>query len=306
MNNKEKILNHIERTEFDEAIRLVDSLSDESLYIYKTISLLGKAKIQEALEFIVKHNKSLLKYEPVMTIKTHISLYIELEDYVTAMEVLNDYQNAPYISQEVEELFPTLREEIKKAQKEKINPNLADKNYSIKEINEILEHSVDPDELMKALSEGITKKNLPKIEDSLKVFLLREVNNISIYSVKAFSLALLSDIPYEKELEIKTRIDGEQKVIPSKLTPPYLKEEGKKILEEIERLSERDISIQKNAEAIYNSYYMLRIPVDIFKENHYEDIAEASVNLAKRYMGQEVKSDEVIEEIMAKIGRVLS
>lgn len=306
MDNKEKLINYIEKAEFSSAIALVDSLNDESLYIFKAISLLGSAKIDEALKFITKNNRVLLKYEPVMTIKAHVSIYIETEDYVTAMEVLNHYQNEPYISQEVEELFPTLRDAIKAAQKEKFAPKKDVKAFSLEEIKHVLETSEDPDELMKVLHEGITKKNLPKILPSLKTFLLRESKEINVYSVKAFSLAILSDIPFDEEIEIRTKIDGIQKVIPSRLVPPYLLENGKNIIAKIEELSDRDISIQKNAEALYNSYFMLRIPVDIFSEYHYEDLAEAFVTLAKRYMGQEAKADEITEQIIAKIGQILS
>lgn len=303
MNNIDKVVSFIEKGDIASAHKFIKESNDESLLIYEAISLLAEGKLEDTLTFIKTNEKALLKHEPEKTIDLHVSIYIELEDFVKAMETLGHYEDLPYISQAVEETFKDLKEAIKEAQKIALEKKT--KKFSLEEVKETLLTSIDSGKIVTALEEAIDKKRIKKTLPLIKEFLLRDLNEAGISFLKSYALGLLANIPVDEEIEVLTKIDGIQKVKPTKLVPPTDTKNGKKFIEIVENLSNNDVTIFKNASQIFNEYYISRIPLDVFKEDKLTDLAEAVIYVANKYMGREIDASKEILKIAEKIERVI-
>ncbi len=75
------------------------------------IMMLDEDKLHD---FIDNNAEHLLKVQPVLLIGKHVSFYLAKDDANQALEVLKEYQEAPFISLTVDDFMNELEEEIKK------------------------------------------------------------------------------------------------------------------------------------------------------------------------------------------------
>ena len=61
---------------FDELLDAFNKVNDESLLFYKVIGYLGKGDYKNVLETIENNKDTLVKYEPVKTIKLHVKTLV--------------------------------------------------------------------------------------------------------------------------------------------------------------------------------------------------------------------------------------
>ena len=72
-------------------------------------------------EFLYEFSDLLMKGDAIYLINSHVSYYLNKEDFQTALKVLNDYQNGPFINLTTEEFMEDLHQEILKLMSPKKN-----------------------------------------------------------------------------------------------------------------------------------------------------------------------------------------
>ncbi len=282
---------------FDELLDAFNKVNDESLLFYKVIGYLGKGDYKNVLETIENNKDTLVKYEPVKTIKLHVKTLVYMDQFSKAFKTLDYYKNLPYISQEVEETFQELDKFIESEEDAK---KIADEELSLEELNKILEESTDIIELYKAYS-FTEKYEFKDYKESIKKTL---INDKLPQELRSVALAITIDNKCDEELDFLS-IEGLIKVKPLGLIPPHQTPRFKTIYKFIEDLSDNDFTVKKNALNIFNLYNLISFPSNDGLDE--KDIAEASIYLSKKYMAnKEVKVNDKINEIATKIEKIIS
>lgn len=83
---------------------------DEKLF--EQMESLSNGTDEDGFLFFVENNQDLLKKNPITFIGLHVSFYANQEDAVKALQVVEHYKSAPYISMEVEEFFKWIKRKI--------------------------------------------------------------------------------------------------------------------------------------------------------------------------------------------------
>ena len=107
----------IEQQKFKEIISLyADSKDIEEMFAY-ALALAIEGDVFASNEYFKKHYEILIK-QPVRLINSHVNIFLYLGQFKNAKEIVEYYEDKPYISQEVEETFIALKAKIEKAEKD--------------------------------------------------------------------------------------------------------------------------------------------------------------------------------------------
>lgn len=296
MTKKEELSVLVSKHQFDDVLSKVQEYNDESLVFFEVLSYLGKGDYNKVLETITNKEKLLIKYEPVKTIRLHIKTLAFLDEFVKAYRALDHYKDLPYINQEVEETFKELDEFLEAEEEAK---KKAEEDITIEDMNKILSTSEDIVEIYKAFSYS-EKLPFDGYKEALKMMLVRE--NIP-QDLRSVALAIAIDNKLEEEISFLS-INGLIKVKPNTLIPPHQAKEFKETITHIDELSNKDVTIRKNALNIFNLYNLISFPVEENKDPF--NVAKASVYLAKKYMGiNEKDTSNDIVTLASKIEKTI-
>ena len=200
---------------------------------------------------------------------------------------LSYYEELPYESQEVEEMLKTMKEYIRKEEKNNY------KKHSLSE-DEIFAKlmSKNPDEVLAAL-DSLKNQKL----DNYLLALFRIMRSFPKQVVRTFALLLLVNEKYDKEIEFLYH-NQLIKVVPSSLEEPFLVK-GFKSLEELSFAFQsmyHDPSIALNAMQIISSYLLYNYPRHI--DMSAEEVLVVFGYLAKQLL--QVNTDDLEEVCKSK------
>lgn len=265
------------QNKFDEVLELTNNKDDiESIYL-RLIALVGKSNIEEASSIIGSKRDDLFKYKPASIVKMDIELSLAELDFTSARDKLELYQNYPYVSQEVEEVFRDYKKKIDEEErrilssyKNKINEDNKGETPSLEESNETLYFY---------LSSISKQKNIAEKD---KTFCLDIINSTKDISLRKLALMILTLFRIDTNIEF----DG-IRTNPAYLTLPNMDEKYKIIKEKLAFIP--DISLSSISTSLLNSYSYYLFP------NYINDIDETYlqvVSLGKKYLGLELTAQE--------------
>lgn len=211
-------------------------------------------RVGEALKIIENNLSILLENDPKKTMLLNIDLYLLEEDYASALKMYDYFEKLPYISMEIEELLPTLKDYIF---------NKMSKRNKVLSEEEIISNITNPqnEELVIRMLYEIQKRDLKKFFLSLKSILINE--NVS-EEIRTLALILL--VEKKETREVKMIKNGkEYNVIPNNLKPIATKEE---IMQKINAfIKEKDVSILLAMQEFMASYAFNIYPENLFGSN---------------------------------------
>ena len=276
----------MDRKQYDLVIKLTENSDDSLSLFYRISALLAVGQSKEALNVINNH-RTILQSKLALLVKIHIEILCLLEMFDEAYVQLSYYEELPYESQEVEEMLKTMKEYIRKEEKNNY------KKHSLSE-DEIFAKlmSKNPDEVLAAL-DSLKNQKL----DNYLLALLRIMRSFPKQVVRTFALLLLVNEKYDKEIEFLYH-NQLIKVVPSSLEEPFLVK-GFKSLEELSYAFQsmyHDPSIALNAMQIISSYLLYNYPRHI--DMSAEEVLVVFGYLAKQLL--QVNTDDLEEVCKSK------
>ena len=276
----------MDRKQYDLVIKLTENSDDSLSLFYRISALLAVGQSKEALNVINNH-RTILQSKLALLVKIHIEILCILEMFDEAYVQLSYYEELPYESQEVEEMLKTMKEYIRKEEKNNY------KKHSLSE-DEIFAKlmSKNPDEVLAAL-DSLKNQKL----DNYLLALFRIMRSFPKQVVRTFALLLLVNEKYDKEIEFLYH-NQLIKVVPSSLEEPFLVK-GFKSLEELSYAFQsmyHDPSIALNAMQIISSYLLYNYPRHI--DMSAEEVLVVFGYLAKQLL--QVSTDDLEEVCKSK------
>ena len=276
----------MDRKQYDLVIKLTENSDDSLSLFYRISALLAVGQSKEALNVINNH-RTILQSKLALLVKIHIEILCLLEMFDEAYVQLSYYEELPYESQEVEEMLKTMKEYIRKEERNNY------KKHSLSE-DEIFAKlmSKNPDEVLAAL-DSLKNQKL----DNYLLALLRIMRSFPKQVVRTFALLLLVNEKYDKEIEFLYH-NQLIKVVPSSLEEPFLVK-GFKSLEELSYAFQsmyHDPSIALNAMQIISSYLLYNYPRHI--DMSAEEVLVVFGYLAKQLL--QVNTDDLEEVCKSK------
>ncbi len=229
---------------------LKDSKNPDDIWLVVD-SYIQLNKVGEALKIIEKNLSILLESDPKKTMLMNIDLFLLQEDYASALRMYDYFEKLPYISMEIEELLPTLKDYIFKKMSKQNNV------LSDEEIIANLANTQNEELIMRMLYE-IQKRGVNKFFLSLKSILINE--NVSD-EVRTLVLILLVEKGEKREVKI-IKNGHEYQVVPNNLKPIATKEE---IMQKINAfIKEKDVSVILAMQEFMASYAFNIYPENLF------------------------------------------
>lgn len=265
------------QNKFDEVLELTKDKDDiESIY-FRLIALVGKSNIEEASSIINRKRDDLFNFKPASIVKMDIELSLAELDFTSARDKLELYQNYPYVSQEVEEVFRNYKKKIEEEErriltsyKNKINEDNKGKAPSLDEPNETLYFYLS----------SISKQK--DIDEKDKTFCLDIINSNKDISLRKLALMMLTLFKANVDLHF----DG-IRTNPANLTLPNMDEKYKIVKEKLAYIP--DISLSSISTSLLNSYTYYIFPNYIKDaKKTYDEV----VSLGKKYLGLELTNEE--------------
>lgn len=232
-------------------------------------------QIDNAIRTIENNREILLKDDPKKTMFLNIDLLVNNKDYVRALITLNNYEELPYISIEVEELLGTLKEYIYNSMNKKTSTK------SDEDIIKDLKTSNNLELVMKSLIE-IQQRDISVFLETLKDILKKDNYDETI---KTLILLLLSE---KRVMEEVTFIKGgiTYNIVPYELDPLL---SAKEIEQKIFRyVNDKDVSILNAMTSLISDYALKVYPDDIFVDGE-EELIMAFYLLAYKMYGKDLK-----------------
>ena len=204
-------------------------------------------QIDNAIRTIENNRDILLKDDPKKTMFLNIDLLILNNDFVRALKTLALFEELPYISIEIEELLPELKDYIYKSMNKK-SSSITDADI-IKSIN-----NYDNQEMLLRSLYEIEKRDYKPFFNDLKNILISENVNDNI---KTLILILLSEKKCNEEVKIKKN-NFEESIIPSQIKPIITAKEIEILINNL--IDEKDITIIKCLQDMLTSYFLSIYP----------------------------------------------
>ena len=285
-----------DKRQYDLVISLTKDTTDPKEIFLRIASFTCLSKIDEALDEIEKNHSILEKANPFQLMKIHFELLLSKKLFDEARLALTHYENLPYISQEAEELLRSTKDRIE----EEAHPQNKSEFIPIDEVLETLEKETDLKNISRVLF-SLKNYNLNIYIDSLKKFLVRQDVHPNF---RTYGLILLVDNKFDEEVEFLS-LNGYIKVNPTKIIPPFMSKEFNEVCRLITEKSDKNMTVCETALHLFNCYVIDTYPLDIYGDDK-EVIAEAIINIAYLYLGQDVSSkDENIHKTTIKIKSII-
>lgn len=291
-----KIKELFEQGKYDEVISSMDKDFEKESLLFLVASYCAKDNYEKALEIILKYRKEMFEENPLLTMKYNFEIRYALKEFDEAYEDLSFYSSLPYVRQEVEEYLRELPKEVRNREKE----SFISRKMSIEEIGELLEKAKTNEDYLNALSK-CRDKDVSPIVDNLEKILVSSLHK----DIRTYALLLLVASKIDKQVKFLYE-DEVLLVNPSKLKPPFVDENFKKIEKELSLLN--NPSLSEIAMQLLSSYIICLYPKDFAEVFPIEKLSKAFLNLAKDYLrihndeeDKEIKDIEVrIEETLRK------
>ena len=150
-------------------------------------------QIDNAIRTIENNRDILLKDDPKKTMFLNIDLLILNNDFVRALKTLALFEELPYISIEIEELLPELKDYIYKSMNKKSS------SITNADIIKSLNNYDNQEMLLRSLYEIEKRDYKPFFNDLKNILISENVND----NIKTLILILLSEKKWNEELKIK-------------------------------------------------------------------------------------------------------
>lgn len=209
-------------------------------------------QIDNAIRTIENNRDILLKDDPKKTMFLNIDLLILNNDFVRALKTLSIFEELPYISIEIEELLPELKDYIYKSMNKKSS------SITNTDIIKSLNNYDNQEMLLRSLYE-IEKRDYKPFFNDLKSILISENVNDNI---KTLILILLSEKKCKEEVKIKKN-NFEGNVIPSQIKPIITTKEIERLINNL--IDEKDITIIKCMQDMLTSSFLSIYPKSLSK-----------------------------------------
>ena len=211
-------------------------------------------QIDNAIRTIENNRDILLKDDPKKTMFLNIDLLILNNDFVRALKTLSIFEELPYISIEIEELLPELKDYIYKSMNKKSS------SITNTDIIKSLNNYDNQEMLLRSLYE-IEKRDYKPFFNDLKSILISENVNDNI---KTLILILLSEKKCKEEVKIKKN-NFEGNVIPSQIKPIITTKEIERLINNL--IDEKDITIIKCVQDMLTSFFLSIYPKSLSKND---------------------------------------
>lgn len=211
-------------------------------------------QIDNAIRTIENNRDILLKDDPKKTMFLNIDLLILNNDFVRALKTLSIFEELPYISIEIEELLPELKDYIYKSMNKKSS------SITNADIIKSLNNYDNQEMLLRSLYE-IEKRDYKPFFNELRNILVSENINDNI---KTLILILLSEKKCNEKVKIiKKNFEGD--VIPSQIKPIITTKEIEILINNL--IDEKDITIIKCVQDMLTSYFLSIYPKSLSKND---------------------------------------
>lgn len=277
-------------------------INEDKLLFDKLHELMYSENEEKFLSFLFEH-KDLLKREPALYIKYHVSFYMNLEQYDKAEKVINNYKELPYISMEIEDLYKELLDEINH-----IRSISSAKNYDELQLKKMLFSSKE-ESIVVALR-NLAKQNIRMHLELIKEFLISDAN----YKFKTLAIFILQE--QGVNLDIKVLKNGKIFTYnPVKLKSPFEDERYIICYNQIVELTQKEPSLSKLAIEFLNTIQIKEFPSTLL--DLYDPIlfAEILVDITYTSIDRETNaiqikdkynlSDEDFDQMLIEISKVL-
>lgn len=277
-------------------------INEDKLLFDKLHELMYSEDEEKFLSFLFEH-KDLLKREPALYIKYHVSFYMNLEQYDKAKKVINNYKELPYISMEIEDLYKELLDEINH-----IKSISSEKNYDELQLKKMLFSSKE-ESIVVALR-NLAKQNIRMHLELIKEFLISDAN----YKFKTLAIFILQE--QGVNLDIKVLKNGKIFTYnPVKLKSPFEDERYIICYNQIVEITQKEPSLSKLAIEFLNTIQIKEFPSTLL--DLYDPIlfAEILVDITYTSIDRETNaiqikdkynlSDEDFDQMLIEISKVL-
>lgn len=260
----------MEKKEYLSLLEEAKGKNDPESLFYSASAYLALNDGKKALDILLSNRDILWADNPVLTMKSTLEIRFALKEFDEAYEDMKDFENRPYVSQEVEEVLRGLNGYIRANERasfhfEKIEPE---------ELKEKLLTTKDDFALLQLLSK--VEANPEEYLDETRIIALSDRND----SLRTFALLLLVQAKDKGEMLFKKR-GREYKVVPAYLEAPFVNEAYKKTMSLIESGS-KNTSIIQAAKSLYDNEVLA-----IYPEAGGDDLklnAAAYLLLAAKYL----------------------
>ncbi|MCH5172067.1 MAG: hypothetical protein J1F31_04515 [Erysipelotrichales bacterium] len=240
-------------------------------------------QIDNAIRTIENNREILLKDDPKKLMFLNIDLYLLNNDFVKALTTFSYFEELPYISIEVEELLPSLKQYIYKKMNDKSS------KISDSEIIKNIKNYDKKDLFLKSVYE-IQKRDIKPFLSYLKNALISDKIDDTI---KSLILILLVEKHVDDEVKI-IKDNKEYIVTPHYLDPILTMDEIEKIV--YGNINDKDVSILNLMSQLIAEYALKIYPDTIFEDGEEEYIL-AFYMLANEMFQKDTKSiEDIIEQ----------
>lgn len=284
-----------EKKEYDLILQLTKDSRDPKELLMRISCLVIQGKVDQALDEIEK-NQSIIETKYLLKLmKMHFELLLSRKLFDEARIELRHYENLPYVSQEVEEFLREIKDRIE----EEAHPKSHQK-FELDEIYDILEKETEMSKISQVLF-SLKNYNLNIYIDSLKIFLKRSDVHPNF---RTYALMLLIDEKFDGVVDFLSR-NGQVKINPSKITPPFMSKEFNETCRLITEKCNHDISMIETALHLFNCYIIDTYPEDIYAPG-LEKLSSAFIRIAESYLNKLLSSsDEEIIKLVDKIKEII-
>ena len=261
----------MERKEYLALLQEAKGKNDPDSLFYSASAYLALNDGKKALDILLSNRDSLWENNPVLLMKSTFEIRFALKEFDEAYEDMKDFENRPYVSQEVEEVLRGLNNYIRANERasfhyEKMDPE---------DIKEKLLSTKDDFALLQLLG---------KVESDPTPY-LKEIRLIAAgdrnEQLRTFALLLLVQGKDDKEFSFRKR-GNDYAVAPNKLEPPFINDRYKKTLMLIEGGS-KNTSVIQAAKSLFDNYVLAIYPEE--GERDLKLLSASFLSLAAKYLG---------------------
>lgn len=238
-------------------------------------------------EFLYEFSDLLMKGDAIYLINSHVSYYLNKEDFQTALKVLNDYQNGPFINLTTEEFMEDLHQEILKLMSPKKNKYLSPKDIE----RDLL--SSNEDKILHVIN-FLNDQNIRSYLDLIGTCLKSDK---LLYKYKILILFILVEQQITLPIGVKDDEGNVFTFIPSQNKLPFLEENYLECVDYL-HFSNESPSVIKMAIEILNIVQVRMYPKSLIEDSKLiPSYGEILIFLAKEYLMEDVNLQKLIETI---------
>lgn len=263
-------------TEQEEIIKKLEDLEnkEDKNSLFLRFSYLIELQDEERLnEFLNQYKETIYHLDPIATIGYHLDFYLHEDNATEALMVLNDYQEMPYISMDVEDFMKELKEKIISTMP-KAKPVIT---------KEEIEKGLfsDSDEKVAYYIRILSQSNIRQYLGVISNFLTSK----QAYKLKLLMLFVLIEQKVNQEFVV-TKGELSFKLIPSLLDLPFNDPYYLMLLKKIEAYSESPTVIDYAVELL-NTAQIMCFPESILDSSDLDFLCEVFIEVSRKKLHME-------------------